>query len=87
MQQRVGSPLVLAFSPIPEVETTVAASRPAARPVSMMANEEGLPKNVHLLTLALLPESRVLLRLAHLYQVHLQLCGSMRSACAACTVA
>ena len=67
MQQRVDSPLVLAFGSLPEGAS--ARSVAPRTPLSLMKNGEGLPKNVHLLTAALLDKGRVLLRLAHLYQV------------------
>ena len=66
LQQRVNDPLVAAFAAAPGGQAGLAALR---APRSALADPAGLPKNVHLLTLAAMPENRVLLRLAHLYQV------------------
>ena len=81
MQQRVDSPLVLAFAQLPSGATTRSVA--ATKPLSLMKNAEGLPKNVHLLTLALLDKGKVLLRLAHLYQVG-HICAARRPVAARC---
>ena len=71
LQQRVSDPLVLAFAPegARGVGGYQAALQALQAPRSALADPAGLPKNVHLLTLAAMPGQRVLLRLAHLYQV------------------
>ena len=69
VQLRVNNPLVLAFHNV-----TWPARQQAPVRLPRLVNDEGLPRNVHLLTAALLPRDRILLRLAHLYAVsHLPL--------------
>ena len=73
MQQHVNNPLVPAFHAGPKRHAVPAVPErhavPTAQPRLLLA--QALPQNVHLLTLSLLPEDRILLRLAHLYTVSL----------------
>ncbi|KAK9903926.1 hypothetical protein WJX75_000663 [Coccomyxa subellipsoidea] len=74
LQQRVNDPLVLTFgkAAAPTAGAAVGTTQgllAAGAPVSFLADEAGLPKSVHLLTLKDNGDGRVLLRLAHLYQV------------------
>ena len=67
-QQRLNDPPVLSFGALPnQAGAGQLQGSGLALHFSAMAN--ALPFNVHLLTLKALPQSSVLLRLAHLYQV------------------
>ena len=78
LQQFVNDPVILSFAlaPQPDAETgprqqpaTSSQGRSLLRGGSGNGLGEGLPPNVHLLTLMALEHGDVLLRLAHLYQV------------------
>lgn len=70
LQQRVNDPLVLSFGKASSAGAAAGASQGlGGAPVSFLADKDGLPKSVHLLTLKENGDGRVLLRLAHLYQV------------------
>ena len=67
-QQRLNDPPILSFGPLPgQGRAQPLQGRGLA--LHFSAVQDALPFNVHLLTLKALPESSVLLRLAHLYQV------------------
>lgn len=78
LQQFKNDPVILSFALAPEQDAELAPSQQPAvrqRGKSLLGGVggnrlvEGLPKNVHLLTLMALKDGDVLLRLAHLYQV------------------
>lgn len=70
-QQRLNDPPVLSFGPLPK-QAAGGHLHETGLALRFSALRNALPLNVHLLTLKALPKDRVLLRLAHLYQVTLQ---------------
>ena len=68
LQQLVNDPLVLTFGRASGAGALQALHSSGAH-TTFLADEAGLPKSVHLLTLKDNGDGRVLLRLAHVYQV------------------
>ena len=66
LQQLINDPVLLSFGPRPSANSEGSFK---AEYSAMAQNKEGLPRNVQLLTAKLLEDDRVLLRLAHLFQV------------------
>ncbi len=67
LQQRVNDPLIPLFGRA--AESSDRAALGSFGQMSFLQDPKGLPPNVHLLTLKDNGEGKVLLRLAHLYQV------------------
>lgn len=67
-QQRLNDPPVLSFGPLPK-QAGGGPLHASGLALHFSALRTALPFNLHLLTLKALPRDRVLLRLAHLYQV------------------
>lgn len=67
-QQRLNDPPVLSFGPLPK-QAAGGPLHESGLALHFSALRSVLPINLHLLTLKALPKDRVLLRLAHLYQV------------------
>lgn len=66
LQQLVNDPLVLTFG---KASGAGAALQSSGKHTTFLADDAGLPKSVHLLTLKDNGDGRVLLRLAHVFQV------------------
>lgn len=76
-QQRLNDPPVLSFGPLPK-QAAGGPLHKSGLALHFSALRTALPFNLHLLTLKALPKDRVLLRLAHLYQV--TECSALRTA-------
>jgi alpha-mannosidase len=76
LAQRVNDPLILTFGKAPDNSSSSGAAAAAGQPTtlaaasrSFLADPDGLPGSVQLVTLKDNGDGRVLLRLAHVYQV------------------
>lgn len=70
LQQLINDPVLVAFGPFPRAAAADGSTAPLQGRFSALSRSlKGLPPNVHLLTTKVLEDGRLLLRLAHLFQV------------------
>lgn len=69
LQQQVNDPVLLAFGPVPSGWNVSPNEAINSRFSALEGKNGSLPDNVHLLTTQVLKDGRLLLRVAHLFQV------------------
>ena len=72
LQQELNDPVLVAFGPVPTVSKEIPSNKINGRFTALAGSEASLPRNVHIVTVQVLEDGQLLLRLAHLFQASTQ---------------